>query len=228
MILSKNKNFRKNCQTIWFLAVTFWQTDSWPPGDCQPIVWMVCWWKGRYFLRLYTIASRIRLRTVYTGIADTLTIVRCKELYALAEFREQEYGYYDINLLGICLTTIMPIRGKQRAHDGQAPCPSWASSVPQLGRIDVRQMPQNFISSHQQTIQTIQNNHLVANSLYVNALRRKPDNLTVLTVFLEISHLTPIRDKIAISCMWRQIREFSSHAIWHELYIKNRKRVFCL
>ena len=23
---------------------------------------------------------------------------------------------------------------------------------------------------------------------------------------------TPIRDKIAISCMWRQIREFSSHA----------------
>ena len=126
MILSKNKNFRKNCQTIWFLVVTFWQTDSWPPGDCQPIVWMVCWWKGRYFLRLYTIASRIRLRTVYTGIADTLTIVRCKELYALAEFREQEYGYYDINLLGICLTTIMPIRGKQRAHDGQAPCPSWA------------------------------------------------------------------------------------------------------
>ena len=141
MILSKNKNFRKNCQTIWFLVVTFWQTDSWPPGDCQPIVWMVCWWKGRYFLRLYTIASRIRLRTVYTGIADTLTIVRCKELYALAEFREQEYGYYDINLLGICLTTIMPIRGKQRAHDGQAPCPSWASSVPHLGNINAPNVP---------------------------------------------------------------------------------------
>ena len=34
---------------------------------------------------------------------------------------------------------------------------------------------------------------------------------------------TPIRDKIAISCMWRQIREFSSHAIRHGLYIKNRK-----
>ena len=80
MILSKNKNFRKNCQTIWFLVVTFWQTDSWPPGDCQPIVWMVCWWKGRYFLRLYTIASRIRLRTVYIGIADTLTILEiCKQ-----------------------------------------------------------------------------------------------------------------------------------------------------
>ena len=116
---------------------------------------MVCWWKGRYFLRPYTIASRIRLRTVYTGIADTLTIVRCEELYALAEFRKQEYGYYNINLLGICLTAIMPIRGKQRAHDGQAPCPSWASSVPLMGIIAVRQMPQNFISSHQQTIQTI-------------------------------------------------------------------------
>ena len=38
---------------------------------------------------------------------------------------------------------------------------------------------------------------------------------------------TPIRDKIAISCMWRQIHEFSSHAIRHELYIKNRKRLFC-
>ena len=135
MILSKNKNFRKNCQTIWFLAVTFWQTDSWPPGDCQPIVWMVCWWKGRYFLRLYTIASRIRLRTVYTGIADTLTIVRCKEfrrheLHALAESWKLEYGCYNINLLGIRLTAILPIRGKHIAHDGQAPCPSWASSVP--------------------------------------------------------------------------------------------------
>jgi len=38
---------------------------------------------------------------------------------------------------------------------------------------------------------------------------------------------TPIRDKIAISCIWRQIHEFSSHAIRHELYIKNRKRLFC-
>ena len=39
--------------------------------------------------------------------------------------------------------------------------------------------------------------------------------------------LTPIRDKIAISCMLRQIPEFSSHAIRHGLYIKNRKRFFC-
>ena len=38
---------------------------------------------------------------------------------------------------------------------------------------------------------------------------------------------TPIRDKIAISCMLRQIDEFSSHAIRHGLYIKNRKRLFC-
>ena len=39
---------------------------------------------------------------------------------------------------------------------------------------------------------------------------------------------TPIRDKIAISCMLRQIHESSSHAIRHGLYIKNRKRLFCL
>ena len=38
---------------------------------------------------------------------------------------------------------------------------------------------------------------------------------------------TPIRDKIAISCMLREIHEFSSHAIRHGLYIKNRKRLFC-
>ena len=41
-------------------------------------------------------------------------------------------------------------------------------------------------------------------------------------------NITPVRDKIAISCMLIQIREFSSHAITHELYIKNRKRLFCL
>ena len=39
---------------------------------------------------------------------------------------------------------------------------------------------------------------------------------------------TPIRDKIAISCMLRQIHEFSSHAIRHGLYIKNQKRFFVL
>ena len=41
-------------------------------------------------------------------------------------------------------------------------------------------------------------------------------------------NITPVRDKIAISSMLIQIREFSSHAITHELYIKNRKRLFCL
>ena len=46
-------------------------------------------------------------------------------------------------------------------------------------------------------------------------------------VWLNIAYITPIRDKIAISCMWRQIHEFSSHAIRHELYIKNRERLFC-
>ena len=43
----------------------------------------------------------------------------------------------------------------------------------------------------------------------------------------EYTEFTPIRDKIAISCMLRQIHEFSSHAIRHGLYIKNRKRLFC-
>ena len=43
-----------------------------------------------------------------------------------------------------------------------------------------------------------------------------------------VQSLTPIRDKIAISCMLRQIHEFSSHAIRHGLYIKNQKRFFVL
>ena len=43
---------------------------------------------------------------------------------------EQEYGYYIINLLGTRLTAILPNRGKHVTHDGQARCPSWASTVP--------------------------------------------------------------------------------------------------
>ena len=62
-------------------------------------------------------------------------IVRCEEfrlqeLHALAESRKQEYGYCNMNLLGILLTAILPNWGKGRAHDGQARYPSWASSVP--------------------------------------------------------------------------------------------------
>ena len=45
--------------------------------------------------------------------------------------------------------------------------------------------------------------------------------------YVDCAYNTPIRDKIAISCMLRQIHEFSSHAIRHGLYIKNRKRLFC-
>ena len=52
-------------------------------------------------------------------------------------------------------------------------------------------------------------------------LLRKTSSKTMQTV------TTPIRDKIAISCMLRQIHESSSHAIRHGLYIKNRKRLFC-
>ena len=38
-----------------------------------------------------------------------------------------------MNKLGMCLTANLPNRGKQRAHDGQARCPSWASTVPIFG-----------------------------------------------------------------------------------------------
>ena len=56
-------------------------------------------------------------------------IVRCEVLHALAEVWKQECEYYNINLLGRPLTAILPIMGKQRSHDGQARCPSWADFV---------------------------------------------------------------------------------------------------
>ena len=49
------------------------------------------------------------------GIVRYEGIIR-QELYALAE-------YYNINLLGMCLTANLPNRGKHVAHDGQAACP---------------------------------------------------------------------------------------------------------
>ena len=52
-------------------------------------------------------------------------------------------------------------------------------------------------------------------------------NKKILQLYHKITFATPIRDKIAISCMLRQIHEFSSHAIRHGLYIKNQKRFFC-
>ena len=61
--------------------------------------------------------------------------IRWQELHVLAESRKQEYGYYNINLLGNRLASFLPIRGKQRAHVGQAPCPCWASGVPILRQI---------------------------------------------------------------------------------------------
>ena len=50
-------------------------------------------------------------------------IVRCEEfrrqeLHALAGSRKQEYGYCNINFLGIILTANLPNRGKHVAHDG--------------------------------------------------------------------------------------------------------------
>ena len=112
-------------------------------------------------------------------------------LYAFRHATAEADGYHPwLSLFGgyvsaLYICDLLADTLTNSAQPGQAACPWWASTLPQLGRIDVRQMPQNFISSHQQTIQTIQNTHLVANSLYVNALRRKPDDLTVLTVFFK-------------------------------------------
>ena len=46
--------------------------------------------------------------------------------------------YYNSQLLGRRLTAILPIRGKQRAHDEKAAFPSWASTVPNLTQTDIR------------------------------------------------------------------------------------------
>ena len=140
--LTKNREFLKNCQIVWFFVVIYWQSDRWLSCNCQPIVWMVCWWKGIKTWAMFFLAA-------YTSIADALTncqmkrIIRWKEfrrqeLYALAESWKQEYGCCNINLLGRRLTANLPIRGKHRAHDGQARCPSWASSVPNLIQTDIR------------------------------------------------------------------------------------------
>ena len=42
-------------------------------------------------------------------------------------------------------------------------------------------------SSHLKTIQTIGNNHLVTNYLYIKVIQQKPDNLTVSTVFCDMT-----------------------------------------
>ena len=59
---------------------------------------------------------------------------RWQELHVLAESRKQEYGYYNINLLGSRLVHFLPKWGKQRAQVGQARYPTWASTLPQMGR----------------------------------------------------------------------------------------------
>ena len=51
-------------------------------------------------------------------IADTLTSIRWQELHVSAESRKQEYGYYNINLLGSRLVHFLPKWGKQRAQVG--------------------------------------------------------------------------------------------------------------
>ena len=63
---------------------------------------------------------------------------RRQELYALAKSWKQEYGCYNISLLGRRLTANLPNRGKHVAHDGQARCPTWASTLPILTQTDIR------------------------------------------------------------------------------------------
>ena len=58
--------------------------------------------------------------------------IRWQELHVLAESRKQEYGYYNINLLGSRLAPFLPKWGKQRAQVGQARYPTWASTVPKI------------------------------------------------------------------------------------------------
>ena len=98
------------------------------------------------------------------------------------------------------------------AQLGQRACPCWATCLPHLGTLLaplgqkmhqtaaqlVNVVTSTFLfsgfcqhmqflpsdtSSHLQTIQTIENNHQVANHLYIKALQQKPDNLTILIVF---------------------------------------------
>ena len=48
---------------------------------------------------------------------------------------------FGVSLLGRHLTANLPIRGKQRAHFGQARCPTWASTLPHLGMVAARMLP---------------------------------------------------------------------------------------
>ena len=66
---------------------------------------------------------------------------RWQELHVLAESRKQEYGYYNINLLGSRLVHFLPKWGKQRAQVGQARYPTWASTLPHLGTFAARMLP---------------------------------------------------------------------------------------
>ena len=54
---------------------------------------------------------------------------RWQELHVLAESRKQEYGYYNINLLGSRLVHFLPKWGKHVTQHGQARCPRWADFV---------------------------------------------------------------------------------------------------
>ena len=116
MILSKNKNFRKNCQTIWFLVVTFWQTDSWLPGDCQPIVWMVWLMKGI----VISDERNCQLRVIQSaGIACASRIQKNRNMGITT------LTYWSDVWQQFCPSgaSSVPLMRKQRTPVGQASCP---------------------------------------------------------------------------------------------------------
>ena len=86
---------------------------------------------------------------------------------------------------------------------------------------------EEMISIVTQTIAMVRDGRAVFHTNFFTVVFCYSKNSSFSNVVLSLSKLTPIRDKIAISCMLREIHEFSSHAIRHGLYIKNRKRLFC-
>ena len=64
-----------------------------------------------------------------------------KQQAVIKYFIERHNDRFGVNLLGRPLPANLPIRGKQRAHLGQARYPSWASTLPHLGMVAARMLP---------------------------------------------------------------------------------------
>ena len=113
--LVKNKNFQKNCQTIWFFAVTLWQANSWLSSDCQAIVWMVGWRKELSGVRNSDDRNCQRWQNHENRNMGIKTLT-----------------YWTDVWLQFCPTgaSCVPRMGKQRSPVGQAPCPSTIPNRP--------------------------------------------------------------------------------------------------